>query len=47
MPVGCKSLAYRVTYQSMDHNLKEREVNRLRQRIIRTVERATGGTLRS
>ncbi len=47
LPVGCKSLAYRVTYQSMDHNLKEREVNRLRQRIIRTVERATGGTLRS
>lgn len=47
LPAGCKSLAYRVTYQSMDHNLKEREVNRLRQRIIRTVERATGGTLRS
>ena len=47
LPVGFKSLAYRVTYQSLDHNLKEREVNRLRQRIIRTVERATEGKLRS
>ncbi len=47
LPAGCKSLAYRVTYQSRDHNLKDKEVNRLRQRIIRTVERATGGSLRS
>ena len=47
LPVGHKSLAYRVTYQSMAHSLKEKEVNRLRQRIIRTVERATGGKLRS
>ena len=47
LPVGYKSLAYRVTYQSLDHNLKEKEVNRLRQRIIRTVERATEGKLRS
>ena len=47
LPVGCKSMAYRVTYQSLHHNLKEKEVNRLRQRIIRTVERATDGKLRS
>ncbi len=47
LPVGYKSLAYRVTYQSQDHSLKDKEVNRLRQRIIRTVERATGGKLRS
>lgn len=47
LPVGYKSLAYRVTYQSLAHNLKEKEVNRLRQRIIRSVERATGGKLRS
>ncbi len=47
LPAGYKSLAYRVTYQSLEHNLKEKEVNRLRQRIIRTVERATGGKLRS
>ena len=47
LPVGYKSLAYRVTYQSLDHNLKDKEVNRFRQRIIRSVERATGGKLRS
>ena len=47
LPVGFKSLAYRVTYQSLDRSLKEKEVNRLRQRIIHTVERATGGKLRS
>lgn len=47
LPVGYKSLAYRVTYQSLEHNLKEEEVNRLRQLIIRTVERATEGKLRS
>jgi phenylalanyl-tRNA synthetase beta chain len=47
LPVGYKSLAYRVTYQSQDRSLKEKDVNRLRQRIIRTVERATGGKLRS
>ncbi len=47
LPAGCKSLAYRVTYQSLHRNMKEKEVNRLRQRIIRTVEKATGGKLRS
>ncbi len=47
LPVGHKSLAYRVSYQSTARSLKEKEVNRLRQRIIRTVERATGGKLRS
>ena len=47
LSLGYKSLAYRVTYQSLHRNLNEKEVNRLRQRIIRTVERATGGKLRS
>ena len=47
LPPGYKSLAYRVTYQSLDHSLTEKEVNRLRQRIIRAVEKATGGKLRS
>ncbi len=47
LPAGQKSLAYRVTYQSMERSLKEKEVARLRQRIIRTVERATGGQLRA
>ena len=47
LPAGFKSLAYRVTYQSLHRNLKEKDVDRLRQRIIRAVERATGGKLRS
>ena len=47
LPVGYKSLAYCVTYQSLDHNLREKEVSRLRQRIIRNVERVTEGKLRS
>lgn len=47
LPIGHKSLAYRVTYQSLDHSLSEKEINRVRQRIIRTVERATDGALRS
>ncbi len=47
LPPGHKSLAYRVSYQSMDRSLKDKEVARLRQRIIRTVERATGGRLRA
>ncbi len=47
LPAGRKSLAYRVSYQSIDRSLKEKEVARLRQRIIRTVERATGGQLRA
>ncbi len=47
LPIGYKSLAYRVTYQSLERSLNEKNVNRLRQRIIRTVEKATGGKLRS
>ncbi len=47
LPTGQKSLAYRVTYQSLDRSLKEKEVARLRRRIIRSVEKATGGLLRA
>lgn len=43
---GWKSLAYKLTYQSPDRLLSEKEVTALRQRIIRTVETATGGKLR-
>lgn len=42
-----KSLAYRLTYQSPERALNEREVTQLRQRIVAAVERATGGRLRS
>jgi phenylalanyl-tRNA synthetase beta chain len=44
--VGHKSLAFRVTYQSLDHSLSEGEVNRLRKQIISGVEADTGAQLR-
>ncbi len=47
VPPGRKSLAFRVTYQSLDRSLSEKEVRRLRDRIVRTVERETGGKLRA
>ncbi|MCC6756116.1 MAG: phenylalanine--tRNA ligase subunit beta, partial [Solirubrobacterales bacterium] len=46
LPVGHKSMAYRLTYQSLQRGLNEKEVNHLRQRIIRTVESTTGAKLR-
>ena len=46
LPVGQKSLAWRVAYQSAERNLAEKEVNRLRARIVKAVEEATGGSLR-
>lgn len=46
LPVGHKSMAYRLTYQSLQRGLNEKEVNHLRQRIIKTVESATGAKLR-
>ncbi|MBX3014510.1 MAG: phenylalanine--tRNA ligase subunit beta [Caldilineaceae bacterium] len=46
LPVGHKSMAYRLTYQSLQRSLNEKEVSHLRQRIIRTVESATGAKLR-
>jgi phenylalanyl-tRNA synthetase beta chain len=46
LPPGSKSLAFRVTYQSQDTNLRDAEVVKLRERIVRRVERETGGKLR-
>ena len=43
---GNKSLAFRLTYQSTDRPLTEREVTYLRQRIVAAVEKETGGKLR-
>ena len=43
---GNKSLAYRVTYQSQERNLAEKEVEKLRRGIIYNVERETAGKLR-
>ncbi len=41
-----KSVAYHLTYQSPDRSLNEREVAALRKRIIDSVQKETGGTLR-
>lgn len=46
LPVGHKSMAYRLIYQSLQRSLNEKEVSHLRQRIIKTVESATGAKLR-
>ena len=46
LPAGHKSLAFRVTYQSVDANLRDADVVKLRERIVRRVERETGGKLR-
>jgi phenylalanyl-tRNA synthetase beta chain len=47
LPAGSKSLAFRVAYQSTDAILKEADVVKLRERIVRRVARETGGQLRS
>jgi len=46
LPVGHKSLAYRLTYQSPNRSVNEKEVTSLRKRIIKQVERETGAKLR-
>lgn len=46
IPAGQKSMAYRLTYQSTERSLSEREVTKLRKRIIRAVEQSTDGKLR-
>ena len=45
--VGKKSLAYRLTYQADDRTLTDREVAKLRGKIMRRLERELGATLRS
>ncbi|MDY6876252.1 MAG: phenylalanine--tRNA ligase subunit beta [Chloroflexota bacterium] len=45
--VGKKSLAYRLTYQADDRTLTDREVAKLRGKIVRRLERELGATLRS
>ncbi len=39
-------MAYRLTYQSHDKSLTEKEIARLRGDIVQAVEAETGGTLR-
>jgi phenylalanyl-tRNA synthetase beta chain len=47
IPAGYKSLAYKVTYQSLEKNLTDAEVASIRNRIIRQVADAVGGILRT
>ncbi|MEJ2598838.1 MAG: hypothetical protein P8Z00_10925 [Anaerolineales bacterium] len=44
---GKKSLAYSLTYQSLDHTLTDQELVQTRQRIIRRLEQELGAHLRS
>lgn len=44
---GNKSLAYRLTYQSMDRSMGEKEISFLRRKIVTNVEKETQGKLRS
>ena len=44
---GKKSLAYRLTYQADDRTLTDKEVAKLRGKIVRRLERELGATLRS
>jgi phenylalanyl-tRNA synthetase beta chain len=44
--VGQKSLAYRLTYQADDRTLTDKEVAKLRAKIVRRLERELGATLR-
>ena len=46
IPVGSKSVAFRLIYQSPKRELREKEITSLRKRIIKAVERETGGKLR-
>ena len=47
VPEGKKSLAFRLTYQSPDHTLKDEEVDRVQQRILGRLSKELGATLRS
>ena len=44
---GKKSLAYSLTYQSAERTLTDEEVLKIRQRIVRQLEKDLGAKLRS
>jgi phenylalanyl-tRNA synthetase beta chain len=46
IPPGHKSLAYNLTYESLEKPLTENQVVDIRNRIIRRVEESVGGKLR-
>ena len=47
IPEGHKSLAYRLTYQTDDKTLTDKEVAKLRKKIIKALEKQLGASLRS
>jgi phenylalanyl-tRNA synthetase beta chain len=47
IPAGQKSLAYKLTYQSLEKSLTDDEVAAARNRIIRQVAESVGGVLRA
>jgi phenylalanyl-tRNA synthetase beta chain len=46
IPAGQKSLAYHLTFQAPDKTLTDREVGKIRQRIVQQLDRQLGGRLR-
>ena len=44
---GKKSLAYRLVYQADDRTLTDKEVSKLREKIVRRLAKELGATLRS
>ena len=47
VPPGKKSLAYRVTYQSTDHTLTDKEVNKVQEQVLKKLEKELGAILRA
>lgn len=47
LPEGKKSLAYTLSFQAPDHVLSDAEAGKLREKIVRRLEREAGATLRS
>jgi phenylalanyl-tRNA synthetase beta chain len=47
IPEGHKSLAYKLTYQTDEKTLTDKEVAKVHQRIVKTAEREVGATLRA
>ena len=47
IPEGKKSLAYALTYQTLNRTLTDKEVNKLRARIQRRLQKELGAELRA
>ena len=47
VPVGKKSLAYRITYQSPTHTLTDEEVNKVQEQILKKLYQQLGAALRT